>query len=199
MTCDRARELMVGAAVDETVAADRRELESHLGSCPACAGERQRVAALIGRLKAVEIDDPGPAYWAAYNRRIRRRLDAADVTAWRGLWRHLPAVAAALLVVAGAIVAIRRDNWTRPGGQADSGSAPIAAASPPASMALPPASAAETDFEGVLSRAAASNGAATVQRVLDDMVTDDPWILDDDLNLLSAEEREALVEELTGA
>ena len=199
MTCDRARELMVATAVDELGAADRLDLESHLGTCAACAGDREGVTALIDRLKAVEIDDPGPAYWAAYNRRIRGRIDATAAVRWRGLRRHLPAAAAALLVVAVAIVAIRRENGARPGGPAAPGSAPIAGTPPPASTALPAAAAVENDFEGVLTRAAATSGTATVQRVLDDMLSDDPWILDDDLTRLSAEERETLVEELTGA
>lgn len=206
MTCDRARELMVATAVDDLGAADRLDLESHLGTCAACAGDREGVTALIDRLKAVGIDDPGPAYWAAYNRRIRGRIDATAAVRWRGLRRHLPAAAAALLVVAVAIVAIRRENGPRSGGPAAPGSAPIAgtpspgsSAASPASTALPAAAAVETDFEGVLTRAAATSGTATVQRVLDDMLSDDPWILDDDLTRLSAEERETLVEELTGA
>jgi anti-sigma factor RsiW len=198
MTCDRARGLLVAAAVDEIEAADQRELESHLGTCPACAGERQRVAALIGRLKGVEIDDPGPAYWADYNRRIRGRLDAADGTAWRGLRRYLPAMAAALLAAV-AIVAVRQENGVRHGGPEDPGSAPITASSPPGSTAPSADSEVESGLEGVLTRAAISSGAATVQRVLDDMLTDDTWMLDDELSLLSAEEREALVKELTGA
>jgi hypothetical protein len=57
----------------------------------------------------------------------------------------------------------------------------------------------ETDLERLLKSAAAARGAASVQRVLDDMLTDDPWMLDDDLSLLTGEEREVLAEDLTGA
>ena len=185
MTCARARELMVAAAVDEIEPADRRDLESHSGSCPECAGERERVTGLIARLRTAEVDDPGPGYWAAYNRRIRERLEASDAAGWRRPWRFLPAAAAALLVVAVAVVAVRREDGARPGRSGEPGHESSGAA--------------ETELEGVLTRAAAASGAATVQRVLDDMLTDDPWLLDDELSLLTAEEREALVRDLTGA
>jgi hypothetical protein len=190
MTCDRARDLMVAAAAGEIESAERVELDVHLRSCPVCAGEQDRLAALFDRLHRAGVEDPGPVYWASYNQRIRRRIEDSRAASWRAGRRLLPAAAAAILVLAAVLVAVRREKPAGPGGLREPGGGPVAGATAPR---------AGDDLEGVLSRAAAARGAATVQQILEDMLTDDPWYLDDDLSLLSGEEREALAEELTGA
>ncbi len=79
---------------------------AHVAGCVACRGTAADLAATMAEVTAVDVPEPAPFFWAAFNRRVRAAIDddgaARPWHTWRR-WRWmapLAGVAAALVVVA---------------------------------------------------------------------------------------------------
>ena len=106
MNCGNARRLFDACWDDELTQAERDWLESHLARCPRCRVEydaRARVVELVGALPRI---DAAPDFVERVLARTRRSEAAADrVPAAAGGWGPLVAAAAAVLVIAGMLLA----------------------------------------------------------------------------------------------
>jgi predicted anti-sigma-YlaC factor YlaD len=108
MTCDDTT-LSLGVYLLGALDADERTVvERHLEDCPQCAAELAELAALPSMLERLTLDDfavEAPVVPEALFERVaaRAREEHADRQALRGhRYRRLTAVAAALVIVAGA-------------------------------------------------------------------------------------------------
>jgi hypothetical protein len=191
--CKEALEGIAELVSGEMELSRQRDLEGHLRSCASCSEEVSRTRAALDLLAGEEVPDPGPAYWAAYGGRLRRRLAASG---GRLRWRRLLAAAATVLLAAGlAAYVVRRAGSSGPapdrlgGGRLAQRDAPGPPRDDPA----------EARLRSLLDQAAAGEeGLSAAQVILDEIVPGDPFGLDDDVDALSAEERERLARGLRG-
>ena len=112
MNCERYRDWMTDAAVDELPENRRTELESHARECAACRQELQRVRTLFAAIDlgvtAQSAAEPSPRLMEQVRQRVR---DEAPVASWWNA-RWVPAVAcAAVLIVAASVWTL----WPRTG------------------------------------------------------------------------------------
>lgn len=84
----------------ELEAGRRAALLAHLEGCPGCARERAVFEQAFDDLRAAEVPDPGPVYWAGFESRLRSRLEARRAAGRR---RTLLLAAAAALVMAAGL------------------------------------------------------------------------------------------------
>jgi putative zinc finger protein len=119
MNCSNARRLFDACWDDELTQGERDWLESHLARCPRCRVDydaRARALELVGALPRV---DAAPEFVERVLARTRRSEPVADrVPGAAGGWGPLVAAAAAVLVIAGMLLApwsgISRGPATRP-------------------------------------------------------------------------------------
>ncbi len=52
----------------------RRLLKAHLEVCPQCHQELEALAQVVQALKAAPVADPGPEFWAEFNRELHLKL-----------------------------------------------------------------------------------------------------------------------------
>jgi anti-sigma factor RsiW len=52
----------------------QRRLQTHLEVCPECRQELEALAQVIQALKAAPVADPGPEFWAEFNRELHLKL-----------------------------------------------------------------------------------------------------------------------------
>ncbi len=64
MTCERIEELLSAYLEGELGAAERAEVESHLASCPACAGLLEALREVTGAMASFPEAEPSPALMA---------------------------------------------------------------------------------------------------------------------------------------
>lgn len=103
MKCEDVSKDLIAYLDGRANASDRRKIEDHLASCPACrnrAEEMRRVSMLLGELPAIE-----PSF--GFDARVRQRVAAEPQRSW--FWRLVPpprpAFAMALLVALTVLVA----------------------------------------------------------------------------------------------
>jgi anti-sigma factor RsiW len=157
--CGRTRERLALLLAGEIDPEDRREVEAHLRSCPACRREAGAIGSTLRALEGAggEVPDPGPAYWAAFNARLLARIGRAA----RLRRRAFLAAAAAVFLAAGVGIAAYRG---RSGGAAGP-SPPVAAAGAEG------AASAEARLDLLLRRAAAhDDGLRSAHAALDEIL-----------------------------
>jgi len=124
MSCDQYPEAIVELADGTLPDAERRSVEAHLERCAAC----RALAADLGRIRqaarTLEPLPPPPAVWLRLERTIA--ADAADrgTTPWFRQTRWL-ALAASLVVVAGATALMMRDPAAPPEAPPAAGNAAV--------------------------------------------------------------------------
>jgi len=99
--------------LEETLsAAEHRELETHLGTCPECSLLATRLRETLGRLHAFpRLEVPADFTARVLERTIRRPLRPWEIVwSWVGLPRLSPAAAAALLALPLIFLAGTRDG-----------------------------------------------------------------------------------------
>ncbi len=79
MPDERHVDELLGGYVDaELDPATRAGVEAHLHACSVCRRDLEALQALQATLRAIEVPDPGPGYWARFSPRVLDRLaDAA--------------------------------------------------------------------------------------------------------------------------
>jgi hypothetical protein len=111
--CNEIQDALAAEAAGEIDAEALAVLAVHLGSCPACSRDRDRLRAALADLGAEPVPDPGPLYWASFEARLRQRIAAARSTASRR--RRVLAAAAAVAVCGLGLAVILRFPGRRPG------------------------------------------------------------------------------------
>jgi anti-sigma factor RsiW len=162
--CERNLEDLALLLADEIDPERRAALESHLGSCAACARESAAFDRAFADLRASDAPDPGPVYWSSFQGRFRGRLAARRAVGRR----HLLYAAAAVLVAAtGLGILIGR----RPGAGDAGGAAPAVATS-----AGVEGDRAEARLEAALHAVRArASGDAEFEAILDEIAPGDPY------------------------
>jgi len=103
MKCEDVSKDLIAYLDGRASASDRRKIEGHLASCPACrsrAEEMRKVSMLLGEVPAIE-----PSF--GFDARVRQRVAAEPQRSW--FWRLVPpprpAFAMALLIAMTVLVA----------------------------------------------------------------------------------------------
>lgn len=72
--CHKYRDLVAEALYGELGPTEQAAFDRHLASCPACAAEREALAATLRLMDRRERTDPGPEFWDGYWDRLSRRM-----------------------------------------------------------------------------------------------------------------------------
>ncbi len=170
-----------------------RLVKGHLAACPQCRQELEALAQVVQTLKAAPVEDPGPEFWAQFNRELHLKLaqaahEAETVPAPAPRWQFRlplylggPALAVLLLWVVMHFTAGERPLLIQPPPQMTQAPAPALP------VPLLDEKAAEVYSLATLTD---STGAADTE---DDLLTLD---LDPVLAELTDKEREALLKKL---
>jgi hypothetical protein len=175
----------------------------HLQRCPACRQELAELEATVRLLRAHPVPDPGPEFWAAFQRELHLKLvQLQEEPRRQPERRHLPVPLRLVLAVAplAVLLLVAVGVWRefRPWGPAPQPAPPVAVTAP-----LP----AESDSSVEL--AAHGGGAAhppgpekVLYAGIDEGLWDEDlvlnWDMDPVLGDLSPQEREALARKLMG-
>lgn len=100
MNCHELDNLLCPYLDGEFSAAERAELDQHLGACPTCAARVERERRLHGALRA-RLQEQSPVAPPALHQRVKRALDAEDARASRSHYLPRFALAAGVLVACG--------------------------------------------------------------------------------------------------
>jgi hypothetical protein len=146
--CRKCHDVLAEAVYGELGPAEQAAFDRHLEACPACAAEREALAATLRLMDRRERPDPGPEFWEGYWDRLSRRMiwEATEpvrrpslASRLRGVFAGWPrwsfqAAGAAALLLAGVLIG--RLVLAPPDGTektiAAGGRAAVAAASSPA-------------------------------------------------------------------
>ena len=114
MNCAKSEELLSRAMDGELPAAELREFEAHLGSCPRCAALRDEWARYSALLREpVAPVQTAEAMWADVQRAIRRQREdgreEASVFGWRLRWAGV-IIALVLLGAYGVGLGLRKQS-----------------------------------------------------------------------------------------
>ena len=147
-------------------------LEEHLAGCAACAREAAAFQELGDALEAGPVPDPGPVYWASFQKRLRQRLQSRQRA--RRIWTVAAGLAAAALLALGMSV------WVERGSGGASRVVPVAGAGSGAGAGVSEESLAEARLDAALDRLAEQRaGSLELESILDDLAADDPMVLED--------------------
>ena len=81
---------------------EQDEIREHLAGCPACANAAGRLMGWMEDVRRNSRVDAAPAFWEAYRRRLRNRLEAGRTREPRpALWRPSVLVPLALVLTGG--------------------------------------------------------------------------------------------------
>lgn len=111
-------------AVEDALAADRRE---HVSSCETCRASVDELARLLARTRDATIPEPSPLFWEHFSQRVRAAIEADTSLVARPVgewlrWQVLAPLAALALLVATLMMWIPReleDPGLRPSAAAD--------------------------------------------------------------------------------
>jgi hypothetical protein len=149
-------------------------LRAHAAACPSCRQSADLIELASSSVHERDpIDDPGPAYWREFDRRLQRRLDVR-----RSPVRFAGLAAAAVLAVAALLFGLRLRTTSVPREQ------PFPAATPNAAVVLDDTAENDDDVDG---------GFGTVEPI-DDFSDDDRTGLFPTLDRLSPDDAEQLLE-----
>ena len=105
--CRKARDWAAQMFAGEMEPEARRELDTHLRACPACAAEEENIRRELSLLKTEDPPDPGVPYWSSFSGRLRTRIAAYQRR--RRTLRLAVLAAAAVLVAALALLRPRHE------------------------------------------------------------------------------------------
>jgi anti-sigma factor RsiW len=143
-------------------------LNEHLAGCPACAREAAAFRDLQEALQVEALPDPGPLYWASFQKRLRQRIVSRQ--------RARRARAVAVGLAASALLAIGISAWIQRG----SGGPSHPDQTDGSGAARADGSLAETRLDAALDRLAEQRtGSLELESLLDDLVADEPMMLED--------------------
>ena len=99
-SCERAREMMAAAWMQESSEGAEAELQHHLDRCPGCAAEMAELGAVWNRLGDLPVPEPGP--WMRTRWQQTMHSLAPRRSRWQSFWPANPAwqMAAAALCLA---------------------------------------------------------------------------------------------------
>lgn len=75
MKCDAFKKLILEEYWGSLTPGDRKSLDEHLRSCPACYAEKKRMIGLLNEMARQEEYDPGDAYWESFNKRVFSKIE----------------------------------------------------------------------------------------------------------------------------
>jgi anti-sigma factor RsiW len=102
MTCKEAREQLLDAAQENSIAG----LDEHLSACASCAGELQSMRQTMALLDEWQAPEPSPYFDSRLRARLREA--AAEPRSWLG-WLRGSAIAFALALLMMASIALFRN------------------------------------------------------------------------------------------
>ena len=213
--CRKARDWSAQMFAGEMEPEARRELDTHLRACPACAAEEENIRRELSLLKTEDPPDPGVPYWSSFSGRLRTRIAAYQR---RRRTLRLAALAAAAVLV--AALALLRPRYEVPPRQIAEGpvverTAPVAgegqpalpapedvtarhpAAARPSPARVPSVAEAEAHLDALLRQAAAEGQAPRdLEVILDEVAPAHPLDGADALGQLSPDDGRSLSEDL---
>lgn len=198
--CDAARGAMPEALSGEMRAADLERLESHLADCPPCDAEMDRHRTALRLLGEDDVPDPGPAYWAAFTGRLRRRIAASGAAGKRSRFRL--ALAATVVLAAGlalfAAGRILRGPVTISG---PAGTGTRATGTLATDGSIEADEGAEARLRALVDAASRDDaGRRRLRAILDEMnLSDDALGVDEDLGAMSPAERRDFFRDIAGS
>ena len=114
--CPAHEENLVLFHYGELAGLEAESLHSHVGGCSACAGYLKDLESLLPL--TVAADEPPPAFWPAYDRELRNKIDHwIESKSWtQKLWeffqpRWTPAFASAAVVALALTITLGRGLW----------------------------------------------------------------------------------------
>jgi predicted anti-sigma-YlaC factor YlaD len=112
MNCNQVRELLPDLAAGMGPAAKdpaTQDVQTHLGSCPACAAKLQGFRQTMALLDQWQTPDPGPYFDTRLGARLREEFARPAVGIFQILRRPVLVLGLAALLVAGTLAFINRD------------------------------------------------------------------------------------------
>jgi hypothetical protein len=171
---------------DDLAERERRELEAHLESCPACRVALDELRLVLAEARKLEPSAPPTDLWPGIAARMGERRPARSAPAWRE-WRmslSLPqaaAAAAALVVISvGISWMVGRAPWLVTRGPSENGGRPFAVGTRPAAPSPAPPSAGDAPGGA----ASSASSAAFVDPRYDAMIAELQRILDEERSRL---------------